>query len=196
MTSMNVSLTGMTCITLTTMLAMVGCGESRPEGMPETYPTYVTITQGGTPLADATVVLFPEDSTLARWPVGGMTDEQGTAEMLTSTKYAGAPAGTYKVIVNKTVTEGDPMPKHPGQGATRDQINEYDRALKTGKFEMYKVVSKEFRAAGTTTLSVEVSATGENKFTEDVGSPVKDMDAQATAASAGGTYTPMGTDSE
>ncbi|WP_150122490.1 hypothetical protein [Rhodopirellula islandica] len=173
-------------------LAFTGCGDSRPEGMPETYPASITITQDGVPLADATVVLYPEDSSLTRWPVGGTTDEQGTAALVTSTQYEGAPEGHFKVIVSKNVTEGDPYPKHPGQGATRDEINEYDRALKTGTFEVYKVVAKEYRTAGTTPLKVEVTSSGENLFSEDLGAAVKEIDVQASATSKGdASYTPM-----
>jgi hypothetical protein len=177
---------------LTLALALSGCGDSRPEGMPETYPASITVTQDGVPLAGATVTFYPEDSTLNRWPVGGTTNEEGTATLMTSTQYEGAPAGKFKVIVSKNVTEGDPYPKHPGPGATRDEINEYDRALKTGKFEVYKVVAKEYRTAGTTPLTVEVTSSGENIFREDLGAPVKELDVQASATSKGdANYTPM-----
>lgn len=190
---------GKRCVPFSVLLgilaSVIGCNEPRLEGMPDTYPTSITITQDGAPLAGATVVLYPEDSSLTRWPVGGITDEQGKADMMTSSKYAGAPAGKFKVIVSKTVTEGDPLPKHPGQGATRDQINEYDRALKTGKFEIFKVVEKTYRTAGTTTLNVEVSAAGENNLTHDVGKAVKEPDVQASATSAA-DYAPMGGFSE
>lgn len=188
-------LNGKWCLTVSivlVMLAMVsGCGDGRPAEMPATYPTSITITQDGAPLAGATVVLYPEDSTLTRWPIGGTTNEQGTAEIMTSTKYSGAPAGKFKVIVNKTVTEGDPRPAHPGKGATREQITEYDRALKSGKFEMFKVVEQKYRTAGTTTLNVEITDSGENNLTEDVGKAVKDVDVQASATSDA-EYVPMG----
>ncbi|MFG0262836.1 MAG: carboxypeptidase regulatory-like domain-containing protein, partial [Novipirellula sp. JB048] len=76
--------------------------------MPELYPATVTITQEGDGLADATVTLYPEDPALRRWAVGGVTDENGTATLRTHVKFPGAPAGRFKVMVNKTVTEGDP----------------------------------------------------------------------------------------
>ncbi|TWT74978.1 hypothetical protein [Allorhodopirellula solitaria] len=184
---------GAVAIALTLTFSFTGCGDSRPEGMPETYPTTLALTQAGEPLADATVVLYPEDSTLTRWPVGGVTDEQGEATLMTSTQYPGAPAGTFKVIVTKSVTEGDPLPKHPGQGATREQINEYDRAMKTGKFEVFKVIAKEYRTAGTTPLTVEVVSSGENTFSEDLGAAVKEIDKQASATAGGDEdYVPMG----
>lgn len=179
------------------ILSVSGCGDSRPAGMPETYPASITITQDGAPLADATVVLYPEDSSLTRWPVGATTDEAGTAKLMTSTQYEGAPAGTFKVIVNKTVTEGDPYPKHPGRGATREQINAYDRALKTGTFERFKVVAEEYRSAGSTPLSIEIAASGENKFTEDIGKAVKDIDEQESATAGGeDSFTPMGEEAQ
>ncbi|EMI17963.1 hypothetical protein RMSM_05108 [Rhodopirellula maiorica SM1] len=180
-------------VMMTTVLLINGCGESRPDGMPELYPATVTITQAGNPLSDATVTLYPNDSALRRWTVGGRTDATGTATLTTHTKYDGAPAGSFKVMVNKTETEGDPIPKHPGANATQDQLAAYDRAMKTGSFMVYQVVAEEFRTAGNTPLSIEITADGENAFIEDIGEAVQELDEQASATGgAGGDYVPMG----
>src|SRR5690606_8372893 len=95
------------------LASLIGCGESRPEGLPALFPASVTIEQDGKPLSDATVTLVPTDPALARWPVGGQTDATGTANLKTYMQYEGAPAGSFKVTVNKNITKGDPLPAHP-----------------------------------------------------------------------------------
>lgn len=176
------------------LLVMVacGCGEQRPAGLPELYPTTITITQGGANLAGATVTLFPEDTALSRWPVGGLTDENGKASLVTYGKYQGAPAGKFKVMVNKTVSEGDPIPEAPAQHASPEERAAYDRAIKTGSFEVFQVVAEEYRTAARTSLSVEIAASGPNEFTLDVGEAVKEKDIQASATGSDSEYVPMG----
>ncbi len=163
----------------------VGCGESRPEGFPELHATTVTITQGGAPLAGADVTFYPQDSALSRWPVGGTTGSDGKVELTTFSKYTGVPAGTFKVTVQKVVTEGDPLPSHPGPNATRDQITDYDRALKTAKYEVFQTVEKNYLQFQTTPLEASITS-GINDLTFDVGAPVKvkNVAASATAGAA------------
>ncbi|WP_153556708.1 carboxypeptidase regulatory-like domain-containing protein [Roseimaritima sediminicola] len=177
-------------------LLVSGCSEQRPEGMPELYPATLTVVQDGQPLPEATVSLFAEDASLNRWPAGGVTDESGVATLMTYSKYPGVPAGTFKVMVNKTVTEGDPIPEPPAANATMEERAAYDRAIKTGSFEAFQVVAKEFRTAGTTPLTVTVSADADNDLSVDIGAAVKEKDVQASATGGGGgDYVPMGTDS-
>ncbi len=171
----------------------IGCSDPRPEGMPDLYPATITVTQDGSPLAGAAVTLFPQDAALTRWPTGGTTDNSGVVTLHTYSTYPGAPAGTFKVTVSKTNTEGDPVPTHPGANATPEQLRDYDRAMKTGKFEVFQVVAAEHRMPNTTKLSVEVTPNGPNDFTLDVGPAVKDKQVNASAgARSAEEYRPMG----
>lgn len=178
------------------LLAMsaCGCGEQRPQGLPELYPASITITQGGENLAGATVSLFPEDTAISRWPVGGVTDESGKARLVTYGKFEGAPAGKFKVMVNKTVSEGDPMPDPPGPKASAEERAAYDRAIKTGSYEVFQVIAAEYRTANKTSLMVEIAPNGDNAIALDVGQAVKEKDIQASATGGaqGGEYVPMG----
>lgn len=171
----------------------IGCGETRPDGMPELYPATVTVMQDGSPLPGAAVTLLPQDAALTRWPVGGTTDDSGVVKLHTYSTYPGAPAGTFKVTVSKTTTEGDPRPTHPGANATPDQLSAYDRAMKTGTFEVFQVVAAEHRMPSTTKLSIDVTPSGPNDFTLDVGPAVKEKEVNASAsASSTEEYRPMG----
>ncbi|WP_372721103.1 hypothetical protein [Novipirellula sp.] len=183
----------MASVLMASALLVSGCSEPRPDGMPELYPTSIAIMQNGTPLSDATVTLYSDDAALRRWAVGGRTDDAGTATLMTHTKYPGAPQGSFKVMVNKTETEGDPIPKHPGADATPEQLADYDRAMKTGSFQVIQVVAEEYRTAGSTPLRIDITADGENAFSEDIGEAVKEVDEQASATgAAAGDYVPMG----
>ena len=87
---------------LIALFIIVGCGgEQRPDGMPRLYPAAITVMQGGSPLAEASVVLFPEDSANERWAPMGTTDASGVAVLRVDGRYEGAPLGTYKVTVSK-----------------------------------------------------------------------------------------------
>lgn len=172
---------------------VIGCGEPRPEGLPELYPATITVTQDGSPLAGAAVTLLPQDAALARWPAGGTTDSSGVVTLHTYSTYPGAPAGTFKVTVSKTTTEGEPRPTHPGADATPAELSAYDRAMKTGNFEVFQVVAAEHRMPSTTKLSIDVTPSGPNQFTLDVGPAVKEKEVNASAsARSTEEYRPMG----
>lgn len=175
------------------LIGLVGCGEPHPDGMPALYPASVIIMQDGKPLPDATVTLVPTDSALTRWPVGSVTDATGKAKLKTYAKYDGAPAGSFKVTVNKSETSGDTKPVHPGAKATPQQLSQYDRAMKTGSFQVTRVVAPKFRLPTTTTLSIDVSANEPNEFPLDVGAAVSEKDtASSSKPGAAAEYRPMG----
>lgn len=120
-----------------TLGLILGCqGETRPAGMPELHPVTLTLTQAGTPLADATVRLVPQDASNT-WYSGGHTDERGVAVIQTDRKYAGVPAGSYKVTVSKlempapAAADLSPLDAPPG-GSTYDLVpSEYGHPDKT-----------------------------------------------------------------
>lgn len=175
------------------LVLTTGCSDPRPEGLPELHPATITVMQDGAPLSGAAVTLVPQDPALTRWPAGGTTNDSGVVDLYTHSTFPGAPAGTFKVTVSKTTTEGDPKPTHPGPNATHEQLSAYDRAMKTGTFETFQVVAAEHRMPSTTQLSIEVTAGGPNEFTLDVGSAVKEKEANASAsARSTQAYRPMG----
>lgn len=143
-------------------------------------------------MPDATITLIPTDSTLARWPIGGVTEATGTAKLKTYKKFNRVPAANFKVTVNKSVTTGDPKPVHPGANATPQQHSQSDRAMKTGSSQVTRVVASKFRLPNTTTLSI-VSGKGTNEFPLDIGPAVSEKDAAASSRpGAAAEYRPMG----
>ena len=97
------------------------------------------------------------------WVSGGSTNENGEAVVMTHGKYPGAPAGKFKVTVNKTQTEGSATGNDPGVSS---------------EVKMFDLVAAKYRAVTTTPIEVEISA-GENTLDViEVGSAVKDAAAK------------------
>jgi len=92
------------------ILAMFVCGgcsnEYRPSDLPPLFPVTLTFLLDGQPLDKAMVTLHTEDQTIAKWTIGGETDADGKAMIVTHGQFRGAPAGTFKVCVLKQTFPG------------------------------------------------------------------------------------------
>ncbi|MDR0870596.1 MAG: carboxypeptidase-like regulatory domain-containing protein [Planctomycetaceae bacterium] len=137
-----------------------GCAkQDKPEGLPELLPYELILTQDGKPLPGANVSLTAQPP--GQWIVGGGTDDNGVAKIYTHGKFAGAPAGKYKVVITKTVTEGGPT-----------EADKNNPSYNGGSGKIFSLVDKQFGDVKTTPLEVDVKA-GENKATLDAGKAVK-----------------------
>ncbi|MDO5552479.1 MAG: hypothetical protein Q4G68_01840 [Planctomycetia bacterium] len=143
-----------------TLLACTfGCGQAKPEGLPNLAPCTVKVVQEGTPLPNATVVFHGTSPDADRWPVLALTDADGVATMKTAGDFYGAPVAEYTVTVSaeEVVDKGiDPNDK-----------SEFPAPRVT----TYSLVSPEYGDAATSPLKVSVAA-GKNHFDLDVGKKV------------------------
>ena len=133
--------------------------------MPALHPTALTFTQGGTPLADASVTLSPNDASLSQWAIGGVTNNNGVVNIQTN-GFNGAPAGTFRITVNKTETEGAAAP-------TTEPVDHDAPVVDPTNVRSFHVVAVEHRSLATTQLTVEVTS-GRNAETFDLGPAVRD----------------------
>ena len=152
-------------------VALIGCGpaDNRPDGMPPLFPTTITVTQDGVPLVGASVVLIPDDGS-RDWYVSGTTNESGIAEMMASSRWAGAPRGTYKVMVRKFETAPSriaPLPDDADDAAREA----HEVALSNERLNAYTVVAPIFTDPARTTLNLTVD--GRTDTTFDVGEAVR-----------------------
>ena len=140
-----------------------GCqrGEPRPEGMPELFPVSVTIVQDGTPLADASVRLIPDEGT-SPWSSGGSTGANGVAVLRTHGRYQGVPAGSYRMTVSKIE-----MPTPPSA-----ELTPLD-ASPTSNEPTYNLVAPEYGYPNQTPLRLEVTAERNTYDPFDVGPAVR-----------------------
>ena len=141
------------------VLFMSGCGQPRPDGLPNLYPVTLKFMQEGAPCTDALVSLTPESD--GQWAVGGITDSNGNAALLTHGRYPGVPAGKYKVAVIKTETE---LIGPPPTG-TEDAVGS----------TTYNLIDPVYSISSSTTLAIEVVA-GKNSFPPfDLGKKVREI---------------------
>ena len=138
-------------------LMVCGCHANKPDDIPNLYPCHITISQDGTPLANASVTLYLAQRLVTEnsqvWLPLGTTDGNGVATIYTNARYAGAPAGQYKVLVNKieaTESADDTMPTE------------------------YRLIAAAYGKPEETSLEIEIKK-GKNKFTFDVGPAVKEL---------------------
>lgn len=119
-----------------TLCFLVGCGgPRRPPDLPKLYPCQVLVTYDDqTPIDNAFLSLYAEDPEL-RWSVTGTTDVSGKAVLTTHGRFRGAPAGRYKMTVNRREVE---------EGGTKQS-------------KVFTYVEKKFTNRKTTPLEVEIS---------------------------------------
>lgn len=137
----------------------LGCGgEERPAGMPILQPVTIKIVQGGSPLEGASVQLMPEEASNT-WASGGSTDAMGEVKIMTMGKYDGAPAGKYKVTVDKISSDGPADAGNDPAGSPQATL--------------FRVVDPQFTSLKTTTAELTVAEGSPTEETIDVGPAIK-----------------------
>ena len=132
------------------VMLLSGCsGDKRPAGFPKLYPVSLKVMQEGTPLADASVSLRISDDSMT-WSIGGRADEQGIVVLWTHGKFRGAPAGKFKVAVEKVFNEGE---KEMIEAADRGDI----AAANKIQVNSYAFVKDEYTAVKTTPIEIEIT---------------------------------------
>ncbi|MDO5554579.1 MAG: hypothetical protein Q4G68_12550 [Planctomycetia bacterium] len=118
-----------------------GCdrGPQPPADMPKLTPCSVTVVTDDGPLADALIALYPASGEPGYdWLIQGQTDETGKAIIRTQDRFVGCPAGDFRVMVTKTVSETS--------DATSAKL----------KVKCYSLVDTKFSDRATTPLTLTV----------------------------------------
>jgi hypothetical protein len=138
------------CLLFSFLLLLSGCGGSNtPPGFPKLYPVSLKVTQEGQPLANATVNLRISDNSIT-WSVGGTTDEAGIALLWTHGKFRGAPAGIFKVAVEKVFNEGE--------SEMLQALNRDDKvAAAKIQVNSFSYVKSEYNSVETTPIEIEIT---------------------------------------
>jgi hypothetical protein len=150
-------------------LLLSGCGgEKLPPGIPKLYPATLAVIQDGSPLAGAEVSMLNTDPSVS-WSAGGITDQNGILKLRTMGRYIGAPAGKYKVAVQKIEMPAIPLPDEPPNDP--EQRKEYNRLLKEIEDNTFYLVDQQFEL-DKTKLEVEITPTN-LQLTVDVSPAVR-----------------------
>ena len=119
-----------------------GCGPKRPPGLPQLYECVLTIQfEGGSPADGARVSLTPENTALGEWSIAGVTDSAGSVKIHTNADFSGAPAGKYRVLVQKV------------EYVDTNARDEYGDTITDVRY----LVNEKYSAAATTPLSLEIT---------------------------------------
>ena len=152
-------------------VSVLGCGKvQRPVGLPDLSPCEITITQGGKPLEGADVRLVPE-SGKTEWITAGKTDAYGVARVSTHAKFAGAPEGTFKVLVSKLEQTPSQVPK-PAKNAPDAEWVKWRELSGAEQRPLIRYVKPEYDDVKTSPHDITI-AKGKNRQTFDVGEPVE-----------------------
>lgn len=126
-----------------------GCRDaSRPADLPKLQPCTLTFTQEGKPLAGAIISLEPVDKS-SKWSVTSITDESGTAKIVTHGQFPGAPEGDYIIVITKEENEQEKSDRK----VYDDLGNEIDAG---GMISTFTCVEKEYTDAKTSPLKYAV----------------------------------------
>jgi len=154
------------------IVSMSGCSQDRvpPPGLPRLYQCVITLTQGGEPLAGAMVTLHTQGTSLD-WTVNGKTDEKGVAIIFTDGYFRGAPAGEYKVTVDKLESVTPAMPDVlPTNPLELERL--YNRL--EAETKEYRYVEPIYVRVDSTPLSIAVD-TRRTMASFDVGKPYREL---------------------
>jgi hypothetical protein len=141
-------------------LGLCGCGESKPDGLPELQPVTLTFTLDGQPCGGASVHLIPQNQ--SQWAVGGVTDSAGTVVLKTHGKFSGAPVGKYKMIVSKLEQEDVVIEPTKELGMESSQ-----------KIAMYHLIDPMYSNPEKTSLEIEVTQGKKISKSFDLGKKVR-----------------------
>ena len=157
---------------LTLVLCLLsGCKQKpRPVGFPDLFPCTIKVTQNDQPLEGASVRLLPESGSF-EWIISGTTDASGMAKIFTHADFAGAPAGTFKVIISKN--EMEPSKLVQPEDKMSDEWKEWFGKWQEEKLATFRYVKPEYDNVNTTPHSITI-AKGKNTATFDVGEAIKE----------------------
>ena len=151
------------CLCVFVFLLFGGCGgEQLPPGIPKLYKATLTVTQDGSPLAGAEVIMVNVDPS-TNWSAGGVTDQNGVLKLRTMGRYEGAPIGRYKVAVQKKEIPDITL---PSEISSPEVQKEYDRLVREIENNTFYLVDEKF-SLGKTELEVEITPSN-LKVTVDV----------------------------
>ena len=138
---------------------MFGCSRGVPKGFPSLHPCVITVSQDGTPLAEASVLLKPlQESAMS---ASGITDEKGVAVMKVQATFDGVPEGKYKVMIVKQTRERNP-------GVKDGELHELaPTELREKEYIVTDFVNPKFGNSTQTPFEIQIQP-GKNEHTFEV----------------------------
>lgn len=163
MISKRILLLNCSVLLLVPAFCLIGCiRQYRPPGLPKLYPCQVTLTQEGKPVEGATVLLSAKEEGSCPWTVSGITNEQGTASLVTYGQFAGAPEGTFLILLDKRELVGEP-----------GYFDETNLRYIQKPVKVYTLVDEKFTKRDKTPLEIKIERKNTTKADFELGPAVR-----------------------
>ncbi|MDO4558272.1 MAG: carboxypeptidase-like regulatory domain-containing protein [Planctomycetia bacterium] len=140
-------------------LALVACGESRPEGFPETLvPVTVTVTNAEGPVDGARVSLVSKSGSIV---VGAVCDASGVAKLktvLANYSEEGVEPGEYRVTIQKEPRVEDTWTPQDYIDRGKAEADKHGAEIREAEKKLPRIVPEALTRVGSTPLTVTVSS--------------------------------------
>jgi hypothetical protein len=152
------------------MLFFSGCGPTRPEAMPKTFPCKITILKDGVPLSGIDVSLFntKEKGALS---ISAYTDSNGVANIKTAWgnySTSGVPAGSYKITLMKHIAlPDDGVTEEQKEQFTPKEAEAYEKK-RHAEIDKLRVIPKQLSSPETTPFEIAVIEKSGAELTIDI----------------------------
>lgn len=149
------------CLLISAIVVLAGCSRGRPTGFPNVRPCSISVTDGGSPIADVEVQLVPETS-IASTIFSGTTDATGKAVI--STVFAGhaengVPEGSYTVVLKKDQPIPHTKSEEERVAMSYDQAMKYAKEMEIAQNKLPKIIPVSM-TQNNSPLKLTVEATG------------------------------------
>jgi len=145
---------------------IAGCTGGYP-GDERLYPVSVTVTENGSPLTDAVVVLLREGGKKII-NAGGITDKNGVAIIKTDAQWDGVPEGTYKVAIAKSSSVEEEISSEEYQKLDMAERERYNQKMEKKHASVKLLVPEVIARTESTPLTIEVTPSQNNTATFDI----------------------------
>ena len=150
---------GCSLILLLATLTLSGCGDDPNVGRLPVFSVTGTVTMHGAPLAGATVAFAPQEG---QPTAVGQTDAEGKFQLTTYEYGDGAVAGSYRVVISKTIAAAAASVDGGDHEAAEEAASAHDAATAEGAGA--EMVPAQYASSADTPFTVEVKTNGENDF--------------------------------
>ena len=153
------------------LIVFLICGcNNKPQDVPQLFPCQVTVTNGGTPIAEADVILgLTSESSGAS--MSGVTNSSGVATIYTKRlawKGKGVPVGDYIVTISKSPKLEEKLSLAEYQKLEPTEREKYNAEQERLYNALPREVPGELSAFGKSPYRMTVSKDGDNRLDIDI----------------------------
>ena len=149
-------------------VSVTGCRGGKPAGFPHVIPVEIGVERDGVPMEDVDLCLI-SDSQTTPWSVSGRTGSDGKAGLITSQgsySKAGAPCGTFRVTLRKSIPPIEELPGSEVEALPPQEKAEYEAKIAADRAARNEMIEESTPAylgnIKETPVTIEISEETQN----------------------------------